>query len=121
MEDELQNYHLDICLGKCYDVSTGGKDIVWRPKAGKPLKVSEMPDAHLANAINYIRLKYDPMENMAHSEMSAFNYSFVEQAGDVLASKFGKVLSHVRSMADYPRYKFLWEEALKRGLVNEND
>jgi len=119
MDYELVEDPLDICLGKCYDVSTGGEKILWRPDRRKPLLIEDMSNQHLSNAINYIRRKYNPMES--DCKMSKFNYSFVEQAGEALASKFGKTLSHVRSMLDYPRYKFLWEEALKRGLADENN
>lgn len=113
---------LDVCLGKGYDLNSGEHFSEWKSRDGRMTPINEMADEHIVNAINYVRRRYNPMSECHEgSKMSMFTDGFVEQAGNVLADRFAKVLSHVRSMIDSPRYKSLWKEALKRGLVDEDN
>ena len=110
---------LDVCLGKVYEMPVGDPSSMWLSKDGRTTSVSEMADAHLINAIKYVRRRYDPAESCVEGDkMSLLSEEFIKSAGTKLAFKFAKCLAHVRSMIDSPRYKHLWAEALKRGLVD---
>ena len=82
------------------------------------MDISEMVDEHLINAINFIRRRYNPIN--PECKMSKLSDEFKEDAGDILTNKFANCLAHVRGMVDNPKYKHLWQEALKRGIADES-
>lgn len=123
---------INVLLGKEYDVYSGKPCTVWRSRDGRSMAISEMADPHLVNAINYVRRRYHPMLDLEEAgtnpigvgpsnKMSLFPQEIIDAAGSKLANKFASCLSHVRSMVDNPKYKHLWAEALKRGLVDERN
>lgn len=124
---------MDVILGKVYDPHSGISTPTWWGKNGTSIEISDMSDSYLVNAINYVRRRYDPGTTLTYDskldllkgvrkgdKMSGFSARFVEDAGHRLAGRFARCLAHVRSMVDNPRYKHLWEEATKRGLIYEN-
>jgi len=112
---------LNVILGHVYDpYSDKSSDTSWHSKDGRTLDVSDMADPHLINAINYVKRRYNPSEVAPEgNKMSMMSEDFIGSAGTQLARRFGDCLAHVRSMIDSEKYKHLWAEALKRGLVNE--
>jgi uncharacterized protein YijF (DUF1287 family) len=112
------NDDLDTILGYTYDPYTGEQSTEWITKVGKKIDIAEMVDEHLVNAINFIRRRYNPLSS--ECKMSKLSAEFNKEAGDVLTYRFANCLAHVRSMVDNHKYKHLWKEALKRGIVDES-
>jgi len=109
MEDEDLDNMFDTILGKTFDGSIlpfqEGDDL-WLPRGAEPLLIKDMKDSHLVNSINYWKRTHHP------------GWDILDPIKDEkLQRKFSNALAHVASMIKFPKYKVLWEEAKKRGLV----
>lgn len=101
----------DTVLGNVYDpyaVDVTEEDKLWRPNYAPPLAITEMTDSHLVNSINlWNRIYREEVSEELESVISS-----------KLVSKFVDVIAHTRAMMLNGKYKFLWKEALQRGLIN---
>lgn len=106
----------DTILGKSYDPYSGPREEdfdMWTTSYGKTLRMSEMTNSHLVNAINFWKNIY---EGEVYKKIGDVLHT---KTSDKLAAKFVNAMAHVRAMVMNEKYKYLWEEALKRGLVKK--
>lgn len=89
-------------------------DRIWVTKDHRSMKIGDMVDQHLKNAVAYLARKYNP----AHSD-DAKDIKFMDSLDqkNPTLKKFLDVIGHNRAMAHNKKYPLIWAEAKKRGLI----
>jgi hypothetical protein len=130
MDSEIEEVVRSLLVPVCdvyEDDSDFDENQIWEPRRGDALQISEMTDSHLINSLRWWKDWYRPdfyRYSLAHPnnnyEKFADIYAKLKGGKRKAFDKYMVNVGHTRAMHFNPKYKYLWEEVLKRGLINES-
>jgi hypothetical protein len=97
---------------------------IWLTRDKREIPITEMTDSHLRNALSWWRDWCNPAnERFSERHSNSEQYNKFQMIANKLKGKKSKVfhkyvniIAHTKAMHLNPKYKYLWEEFLKRGL-----
>ena len=121
VEEAIRSLLVPVC--DVYDEPNAEENQIWEPKFGDPILIKEMTDSHLFNSLRWWRDWYRPTfyrySGKYSNEEEFLKFDAIRQGlkGKELEAfdKYMENIGHTRSMHLNLKYKYLWQEALKRG------
>ena len=117
MSDEFKHV-----FGTKYDSDVIGVDHKWEKRDGENIPILNMTDNHILNSLKFVRRKMNPIRLSANGDLYSSDTEsklLLKVAGENLAKKFGQCMAHMRAITLSPKYKGLWTEATKRGILDD--